>query len=425
VRVDPSTTVVSHSNNAGVTLGRQRPDGSQVVVNSRVLPNGQQQTVAFRMTRDPATGAQTHAFADGHSVTMGHGFVTRSVPGQPTVTVHNNGLREGFLPNNGPRVFHEEFVVVGGHRMIERSIFIVPVYGGPPVFLATPIVQTYGVVPFHGVVVYPYQPVFYERTYYGVFVTPFPTPYMVVPGCVICPPPYVEFEAPIMAYQEPQELVADLQIASGFENALPNTPSPDVIELQGEVKTLEQQVASVAAQNEELKAALADQPAKIVALQAQIDPPKPEKSVADRAVVKIPEDVRQQVRQQVKEEIAQRQNQLARSVADVIGASNAQQYLFQVSDVFDTVDSTSGEPCSLSAGDFVRFNLIPGDDDTAALMKVVFSKSDSCKPGTVVHVGMTDLQEMVNSFEQRLDNNMKKVHEQLASAPTPAADPQK
>ena len=37
--------------------------------------------------------------------------------------------------------------------------------------------------------------------------------------------------------------------------------------------------------------------------------------------------------------------------------------MFQVSDVFDTADLTSGEACSLTAGDLARFDQVPGEDD--------------------------------------------------------------
>ena len=48
-------------------------------------------------------------------------------------------------------------------------------------------------------------------------------------------------------------------------------------------------------------------------------------------------------------------------------------------------------------------------------MKVVASGSSSCLPGEVVLVRLTDLQEMLNGFSERVEENMKRVSACAAS----------
>ena len=123
----------------------------------------------------------------------------------------------------------------------------------------------------------------------------------------------------------------------------------------------------------------------------------------------------QQIRSQVKDEIALHQEQKALSIADVMAAAQVQNHIFQVGDMIDATDSATREECPLTTGDLINFAALPGEGEVAAAMNVVTSKSGSCRPGSVVQVGLTDLQEMLNAFSLRLEANMQKVHDYAAN----------
>jgi hypothetical protein len=434
VRLDPATTVVPHADRGGFTVNRKQANGADVVVNSRVLPNGQRHLEAYRQTVNPGTGERTRVFLDGRRIVQQrNGDVTQSWPGRPTLTHHRDGLREAALPDGRP-LYREEFATVRWHdrdeRAIRRTVFTT-VVASAVVVLATPVVQVYGVVPWHGFYIYPYYPAVFAPPFYSFFYAPFPAPVVVTPGCVWCPPPAVAFAAPVAAYADPDDLVGDLQIATAFDDGMSYLPPPppppgappqsapppddEVQALAAEVDQLQQQVAAQAATNDELKSELAAQQAQIADLQAERDA-RTSAAPAARTPVPVPEPVRRQVREEVKEEIALHQQQTTRTIADVVAAPEAEKYIFQVADLIDTSDVNTGEECVLTTGDLLSLNEVPTETAAAAEMRVVTSKEGSCKPGAIVEIGLADLQEMLNGFSQRLERNMQKVHDQIATA---------
>jgi hypothetical protein len=431
VRINPTTTVAARPGGAGVVINHTRPDGSRVVVEQHAAAGGGRQVVAYRESRDAARGTQTRVYTDGHRLTTGQGFVQVSAPRQMTVTRFNNGLNAAYLPNGRP-VFRDQFIQRGGQRAIQRTVFT-SIVAGRPVALGVPVVRVYAVSPFRGVVIYPYYPVVYQPVYYGMFLSPFPVAVAYGPACLLCPSPVVAFGAPIVAYTDPEDLVGDLQIATAFDDGeseldvadlpppppgyapppdLPPPPSDaDISDLQQEVASLQQQVSDQAATNADLQAQLAAQQDKTAALQAQA---AAQQAAARKATVRVPEDVRQQVRREVKEDIALHQQQQPLALPHVMASAEAQNYIFQVSDTIDATTADTGEACSLSTGDLIKFDAVPQGNDPSAPMRVVTSKPGSCGAGAVVQVGMSDLQDMLNGFSERLEANMQKVHDQYA-----------
>ena len=50
-----------------------------------------------------------------------------------------------------------------------------------------------------------------------------------------------------------------------------------------------------------------------------------------------------------------------------------------------------------------------GDSPLAEMKVVASGSSNSCRPGELVQVRLTDLQEMLNGFSERVEDNMKRV----------------
>ena len=83
-------------------------------------------------------------------------------------------------------------------------------------------------------------------------------------------------------------------------------------------------------------------------------------------------------------------------------------YLFVV-DTDISVLAADGSTCYLSGGDVLKVARTPGHNDVVAEMQVVTSKGESCFAGTVVTLSLEDLQEMLNSFSERVDDGLQKV----------------
>jgi hypothetical protein len=420
VQLKTGTTVVQRPNQNGLRIQHKNADGSEIVLHTHVGPNGTSHLTGYRVTTDAAAGTKTRVYLNGSKVITGRDFVTRANPGGVSVTVRRDGLRE-CANREGKPVFREQFRMqpprpgAPPERVIERTVYVHTVRG-QPVYLPTPIVETYRPMPYHGVVVYSYAPRIWAPVFFAPFFVPFPRPIVVAPACFFCPSPIVVWERPVVRYTEPEYLVADMQISTGFddgynENAPPPGPDPAVLQLQQQVGQLQQEIDSEQADNEELRAQLADQQAQLAALQAQAAPGAPPPPPAP---VQVPEDVHAQVRQQVKDDIALHQQQQPLALPDILAAPNALGYIFQVSDPLDTTDASTGEECSLTGGDLARLSTLPAESDPVAQLTVVTSKVGSCRAGTVISVSMADLQSMLNAFNQRLEQNLDTVHQQVA-----------
>ena len=432
VRVTQGTTIAEHPDRRGLTITHREANGAQLVVNRRTLPDGRKQTTAYRQIVDPKTRAQTRIYSDGRKITTGPDFVRRSTPGRMQVTNYKTGLREMALANGRP-VFHERFGTMRGrdgatHQTVVRTVYA-RVHRGRPAVLAAPVEEVYAVVPYNGAVLYPYYPFAFEAAFYTPFLAPFAAPVPVDAFCDTCLPPAVAFSEPAPAYSDPNDLLGDMQIATGFDDGMAappqDQPGPDtdVSQLQSEMTALQDEVQSAESENADLRSQLAGQQSEIDSLQQSSEVSPPADTVA-KIPVPIPEDVRMQVRKQVKTDVSLHREGQPLSLADIIGSPEAQNYVFQVSDIVDATDLNTGEECSLSTGDLAKFNKVPGEDDAAAEMKIVTAKAGSCKPGSVVAIGMSDLQDMLNAFSQRLENNMRVVSINLKEKNYSFAPPQ-
>jgi hypothetical protein len=122
----------------------------------------------------------------------------------------------------------------------------------------------------------------------------------------------------------------------------------------------------------------------------------------------ISEPVKEQLRVQV-DETAQ-----AFQTEQEILLENALQnpeYLFVVDTPISAATAGSGT-CSLSGGDIIKPGGQLDPEVPVSSMAVVTSKAESCAAGTVVSVSFTDLQEMMNTFGERVDDGLNEMQKQ-------------
>jgi hypothetical protein len=410
-RVNPTTTAAIHDNHAGFTLNHQTSDGGQLVVHSTVLPNGQRHLEGYRQFTDPGNGARTRIYLDGRRSIVGRDFVTQTIPGRGSLTIHQDGLREARFAD-GHRIFAERWEMRRWHdhdeRVIVRTVYAPP-YPSMVLMGDGPFEQIYGGVFFNGVYLYAYQPYYWQPAYFPAFFMPFPTPLYVSASCYVCPGPLVMFEQPPVVYQTPVELLGDLQISTAIADGYAPPAPPDDAEVQAlaqQVAELQAQVQADQAANADLAQQLQQSQAALMAARYAASAPPPV------AAVGVPEPVRQQIHRQVGEDIALHQSQQPLTVPEIITSAQAWYYIFQISQTIDATDLNTGEECALTTGDLAQFNQIPAPGEMVAQMRIITSKPGSCRAGSVVDVGLSDLQDMLNVFAQRLEANMKKVHDQ-------------
>jgi hypothetical protein len=406
----------------GVTVTRNFGNDRRLVVSSQLTANGRRQLVAYSVKKDPAAGTQTRIYGDGRRVVIGRDFVTRSGPRQLTVTTRRDGLREVLLPN-GRSVYRDRFALRDWRGLRQRVIIrtvAITIVGGAAVALARPLEQVFLPVPYNGVTIYPYVPAEFPADFYDPFLVAFSTPLAVGPDCAFCPPPVLDFDTPVGAYADPLDLIADMVLAEAVEDgaaeaslAGPDTaPDPDVAAVAGEVATLQQEIQTAEQSNDQLRSELSDQQAQIDALKQSAAAPGP---ASAKQKLHVPQDVREQVRAQVKEDILLHQQQKPLALNDIIASAEAQKYVFQIADLIDATDAETGEACALTVGDLITFDQVPAPGEAAAKARVVAGKAEGCAPGTLVTVSLGDLQDMLNAFNEHVEDGMKKVHDKVAA----------
>jgi ABC-type enterochelin transport system substrate-binding protein len=120
---------------------------------------------------------------------------------------------------------------------------------------------------------------------------------------------------------------------------------------------------------------------------------------------KVTEDVKEQIRRQVDQTAEAYKND---QEVDVEMALRDPNYLFVV-DTQVSVLSEANTTCQLSGGDILKAVSAPSSEAGAARMMVVTSKGDSCAAGTVVVMSVEDLQEMINTFSEKVDDGLNEV----------------
>lgn len=73
----------------------------------------------------------------------------------------------------------------------------------------------------------------------------------------------------------------------------------------------------------------------------------------------------------------------------------------------DLTVASNGQECQLTAGDVIKRTSDTPDDDRKVTAVVSASKKADCAVGQEIAIGVDDLQEMHNKFEEQIDNGMK------------------
>ena len=87
----------------------------------------------------------------------------------------------------------------------------------------------------------------------------------------------------------------------------------------------------------------------------------------------------------------------------------------------DLTVSGEGQECLLTEGDVIKRTSETPDDDRKVTATVASSKKKDCAVGKEVAIGVDDLQEMHNHFEEQLDSGMKELSSKQGTGGLPKA----
>ena len=417
VAVDTATSVVPRGDRGSFDIRRKNTDGSQMVITQTRKPDGTRQVTGFRQTEDQRTGTTTRIYADGRRATQTRDADRRTVGAGVDFVTRRDGRREALLPTGKP-VFQDRFTMQRERDGRERQVIERTRYArwvsGRPQFDARPTVRYYDVGQIRGAPASFYRPRRDDASYYRPYYSRFAVP---VALAATAGAAWVAFGNPTTSYADPASLMGDMQIMSGFEEGYayaeptvgtPVYDTPEAAALRAQMASVQQQVGASVQGDAALKQQLGG-----VDLQASSS--QVQQSVGSAVPVQISEEVRQQVRQQVRLTVAMLRNGKPLLLTDILTAGYARIYLFQTAQPLNVASVASGGACFLNTGDLIGFARLPGAQDASAEMKVVASGAASCPAGEVVQVPLTELQEMLNGFSVRVEDNLQKVSACAAS----------
>jgi len=152
--------------------------------------------------------------------------------------------------------------------------------------------------------------------------------------------------------------------------------------------------------------------------QQQSQPSGNDNSASNSGPVTLTPEVKEAIAEEVKAQLAAQQTaaQQASSSTQSSGPATATaeevpaaldptRHTFIVSS--DLTVSSDGQECQLTAGDVIKRTSVTPDEDRKVTATVSASKKSDCAVGQEVAIGVDDLEEMHNKFEEQLDNGMK------------------
>ncbi len=411
VTVDGATTVAPRGPRGGFDISRQGPDGARTVITQSLRPDGSRRVVGYRQIEDGRTGTTTRIYGDGRRVVWGRDFEQRSIGNGVDFVTRQDGRREATLPDGRP-VYRDRFTTfkdLSGEprRMIERTRYT-RWWKGRPVYETRPVVRYYDAGFFYGAPVAYYRPRPLPPAYIAIYVVPFPVPLPAVAFGMV--DEWVAFASTPRAYTDPAVLMGDMQIWSGFEEGRAYSApwsgtslygSPQAASVRSAMVQMQQQAAS----QTEGSPFNPQQP-------GSLDLGSPfgyEGAPSPGAAVSVSEEVRLRVREQVRSTVALLQAGTPLTLGGVLAAPDAAAYLFQTAQPLVVSELSGGGECFLNTGDLIGFYSLPDEASGFAMMTVVASGPGSCSPRSVVPVSLSDLQEMLNGFAERAEDNLQRV----------------
>lgn len=440
IPLDPTTVVRPAATGKGYTAVRTQPDGARVVLSARKLPNGSVGVVAFREQKSATGQTVSKVFTDGHRVTQGRTFTSEAVAGGPHFVKYNNGLRAAFLPNGKP-LYSERFVarISDGTatRVVQRTTYTSVVAQGGGVRWV-PVVRYYPLaVSVGGIDYYGYEPMGYAPEFWVPFYRPFAVAILVGPQCLVCRTGGVVYEQPVTGYADPMDLVGDNVIAAGVSadaeppaeggyalasaddstRAEAVAPPPEMLprEAQAQADTAAASQAAADLQRSMQTDAQSNPALTTAVASAPIPAAAPVATAAEGSVpLRIPEDAHVQLRKEVRFDVAAQQNQHALLLPNIVASDFAKIFVFQAASPIDVNITATGDQCTLSGGDLLSFARVPAPNDSVVQMKVISSRAGHCSSSEIVELGVSDAQDMLNAFSERVERETKRVNACMA-----------
>lgn len=411
VTVDAATTVAPRGPRGAFDISRQGPDGSRTVITQTTRPDGSRRYTGYRQIEDSRNATTTRVYADGRRVTWGHGYQQHSIGNGVEFVTREDGRREATLSDGRP-VYRDRIATVRDaageqRRMIERTRYV-RWWQGRPVHVARPLVRYYDTGFVYRAPVAYYRPLRLAPRYYGVYFAPFAMPVPAVAFGMV--DQWVAFASTPPVYTDPAMLMGDMQIWSGFEEGGAYSAPGSGASLYGSP-----QAASVRSSMAQMQQQVAGQVQSSPRMQQQLGgldlggPAQYEGVPGPSTPVAIPENLRLRVREQVGATVALLQAGTPLTLSDVLAAPDAAAYIFQTAQPLLVTEQSGGGECFLNTGDLIGFYSMPDEASGFAMMTVVASGPGSCSPRSVVPVSLSDLQEMLNGFAERVEDNLQRL----------------
>ena len=405
-------TGTAHTN-ATHTVGRTGPAAGRPGGNPARGGSG---NVARNGNR-PAPGRQVSLRGGGTANIRPNGQI-RSINRNGMHIEHGlNGSRRIESTHNGARIVttgrnsgyvQRAYVTRGGRSYVSRTTIINH-------RAYTTVYRSY---PYHGHYYYGYHPGFYYHpAYYGWAYNPWPAPVYYGWGWGGAPwyGYYGGYFAPYPVYPSAAFWLTDYLISANLQAAYQA-----------------QAAANAAAAN---GAAANDAAANDASAQQSQPSGGNDAQAANSGTVTLTPEVKAAIAEEVKAQLAAEQTEAkpAPAASDAPQASAtssptseevpaaldpARRTFVVASDLAVTGD---GQECQLTAGDVITRISDTPDDDNKVAVSVSAGKKADCAPGKQVAVGVDDLQEMHNHFQEQLDNGMKDLASKQGTSGLPKA----
>jgi|HubBroStandDraft_6_1064221.scaffolds.fasta_scaffold05107_6 hypothetical protein len=309
------------------------------------------------------------AIHDGHTTT-----ISRGPHGERRVETLRAD-RSRLVSTGRHRGFAEQRFTQGGKDYARRSY-----YDHGHTFARVYHPYFYGGYPF-----YSYVPTFYYGpAYYGWAYNGWPVPVPYTWGWYRSPwfAPYGYYFSPYAAYPAPAFWIADYAIAASLQAAAEETGSASLRHQAGVVLASahpdDQNGGASVVMSKELKDTIAQQVKIIIA----------DEKTAAAAQGNLPPD----------------------EDADQVPPSLDPRFKLFIAFSSLSLDTNDGA-CALTAGDIVRRTEDTPDANNTLSVEVVSSKKDDCAVGTASRMALDDLEEMHDSFRQKIDDGLKSLSE--------------
>ena len=129
----------------------------------------------------------------------------------------------------------------------------------------------------------------------------------------------------------------------------------------------------------------------------------------------ITESQREQLRRQVGQTAQSFQTEQTIDLREALASQP--NYLFAANQTVNFVPPGSSQACRVTEGDLLQIVSPPTDQNPTATMTIVASKFGDCAAGTQVFVSVSDLQEMLNSFAERVDRGLHSLEQSHGGPP--------